>query len=145
MDQKLRDVLKSKVLNSIRKDCKNNIKEHNKELKERKASKPTRPLTEYSLFVKSHAGNSFVNGVDYKGKPQEKMKALGEKWKKVKNTSKVLEKEPLNFLQQLEAEKARIASLMKAKLEKIAKRKANKNIIKFDDLPKVKIIKQTKV
>lgn len=50
--------------------------------------KVKKPAKGYALYVKEHAGKSIVEGVDYKGKPKDKMRALGAKWQGLSNEVK---------------------------------------------------------
>lgn len=57
--------------------------------KTNKMEKPAKkPAKGYALYIKKHAGQSVVSGVDYKGKPRDKMKALGVKWKSLTKEQK---------------------------------------------------------
>lgn len=58
--------------------------------KERKKTEPKekKPVKGYALYIKEHTGISVVDGVDYKGKPRDKMKALGTKWRRLSDELK---------------------------------------------------------
>lgn len=73
---------------ALNKDMQKAINKAIKKEKIKVEPKVKKPVRGYALYVKEHGGISVVGGVDYKGKPKDKMRALGVKWRGLSEETK---------------------------------------------------------